>query len=169
MAKRGKVHMVCGLTDAGKPTYSETLRRDLGGVRFSIDEWNDRLFLMDRDPTSNFEWFYERVQRCCAQMRDTAEQVINVGVPVVLDCGFTNRKERQIFYDWAEEQGLGVVLHFLDIPEDIRWQRVQQRNTEQGDTFVMDVTREMFDFMQTLWVAPNDEEMVLYDGQLVTD
>ena len=99
MPKRGKVHIVCGLTGAGKSTFCETLRRDLGGVRFSIDKWNGRLFLMDRDPTSDFEWFYERVQRCCAQMRDTAEQIVNAGVPVVFDCGFTNRKERNVFYD----------------------------------------------------------------------
>ena len=164
-----KVHMVCGLTGAGKSTYSENLRRDLGGVRFSIDEWNGKLFLMDRNPTSDFEWFYERVQRCCARMRDTAEQIVNADVPVVFDCGFTNRKEREIFYEWAAEQGFGVVLHFLDVSEETRWQRVQQRNTEQGDTFVMDVTRDMFDFMQRLWVAPDDEEMTTYHGQVVTD
>lgn len=161
--------MVCGLTGAGKSTYSEKLRSDLGGVRFSIDEWNRELFLMDRDLTSDFDWFYERVQRCCSQMREVAEQVVSAGVPVVLDCGFTNRKEREIFYDWAEEQGLSVVLHFLDVPEEVRWQRVQQRNAEQGDTFVMDVTRGMFDFMQTIWVAPDEEEMARYGGQLSRD
>lgn len=160
--------MVCGLTGAGKSTYSEALRRDLGGVRFSIDEWNGRLFLMDRDPTSDFEWFFERVQRCTAQMRETAKQIVNAGVSVVFDCGFTNRKEREIFYDWAAEQGFATVLHFLDVPEETRWQRVQHRNAEQGETFVMEVTRDMFDFMQRLWVAPDDEEMALYNGQLIT-
>jgi len=164
-----KIHMVCGLAGAGKSTYSESLRRDLGGVRFSIDEWNGRLFLMDRDPTSDFNWFYERVQRCGAQMRDTAQQIVNAGVPVVFDCGFTNRIEREVFYDWAAEQGFATVLHFLDVPEDVRWQRVQQRNAEQGETFVMEVTRSMFDFMQTLWVAPDDQEMALYDGKLSTN
>ena len=59
------IHLVCGLTGAGKTTYSERLRRDLAGVRFSVDDWNRRLFFMDRQPTADFDWFYERVQRCC--------------------------------------------------------------------------------------------------------
>ena len=35
-------------------------------------------------------------------MRDTAEQIIATGNPVILDCGLTNRQERQIFYDWRK-------------------------------------------------------------------
>ncbi len=62
------IYMICGLTGAGKSTYAEMLRRDLNGVRFSIDEWNANLFFMDREPTSDFHWFYERVQRCGKQV-----------------------------------------------------------------------------------------------------
>ena len=80
-----RIHMVCGLTGAGKSTYSEALRRGLRAVRFSVDEWNARLFFPDRDPSSDFEWFYDRVQRSCAQMRDTAEQVLEAGRPVIFD------------------------------------------------------------------------------------
>lgn len=164
---RGKVHLICGQTGAGKSTYANVLRKDLGGVRFSIDEWNGRLFYVDRSPTADFEWFYERVQRSCAQMREVAEQVVNAGVSVVFDCGFTNLKERQIFYDWAEGLRLTTVLHFLDVPEDQRWLRVQRRNAERGDTYVIDVDRGMFDFMQTLWQAPDDKEMARYGEPLV--
>ncbi|MGR3662551.1 MAG: hypothetical protein ACU0CA_15430 [Paracoccaceae bacterium] len=57
----------------------------------------------------------------------------------------------------------------MDIPKDIRWQRVQQRNAEQGETFVMEVPREMFDFMQKLWIAPDDEKMAMYDGQAISN
>ncbi len=94
-----RVHMICGLTGAGKSTYAEALRRDVRGVRFSIDDWNARLFFMDRSPASDFDWFYDRVQRSCAQMRDTAAQVLEAGVPAIFDCGFTDARERQVFYD----------------------------------------------------------------------
>lgn len=36
------VHMITGLTGAGKSTYAETLRLSLGAVRFSIDDRNAR-------------------------------------------------------------------------------------------------------------------------------
>ena len=161
------VHLICGLTGAGKSTHAEALRRDLRAVRFSIDEWNNRLFFMDRHPTSDFNWFYDRVQRSCAQMRATAEQVIAAGVPVVFDCGFTDRKERQIFYSWAEGLGCDVMLHFVDVDIETRWQRVQKRNAEKGETFMLEVTREMFDFMEGIWEAPAPDEMTRYRGQRI--
>ncbi len=162
-----QVHLVCGLTGAGKSTYAEALRRDLQGVRFSIDEWNNRLFFMDRHPASDFNWFYDRVQRSCAQMRATAQQVLEAGVPVIFDCGFTDRKERQIFYDWAGALNRDVALHFVDVDIETRWQRVRKRNTEKGETFMLEVTREMFDFMETIWEAPGLDEMTRYGGRRI--
>lgn len=161
------VYIICGLTGAGKSTYSEQLRQDLNGVRMSIDDWMANLFFMDRDPTSDFEWFHTRVRRCCAQMRDTADQIIATGKPVVFDCGFTNFEERQIFYDWAEAMGHSTALHLLDVPESVRWDRVQNRNAEKGDTFALEVTRDMFDFMNRIWQAPSDAELHAHRGVLI--
>jgi predicted kinase len=161
--------MICGLTGAGKSTYAEQLRLDLKAVRFSIDDWNARLFFMDRDPTSDFQWFYDRVQRSCAQMRDTAEQVLQAGVPVIFDCGFTDRKERQIFYDWADALRIPVTLHFLDSDKDTRWARVQKRNIEKGATFKIDVTRDMFAFMEGIWQAPDTKELAAHNGTVLRD
>ena len=159
------IHMICGLTGAGKTTYAEKLRRDVNGVRFSVDDWNARLFFMDRNPESDFTWFYERVQRACAQMRDTAEQVLQAGVPVIFDCGFTDRKERRTFYDWAAGIERPVELHFLDVPKALRWQRVQQRNAARGETFAIEVTPEMFEFMETIWQAPDAAELHAIGGR----
>ena len=161
-----RIHMICGLTGAGKSTYAEQLRQDLKAVRFSIDDWNARLFFMDRDPSSDFNWFYDRVQRCCAQMRDTAEQVLDTGTPVVFDCGFTDRKEQKIFYDWAESLGHRVILHFIDVDSETRWSRTQHRNHEQGATYKIHVTREMFDFMEGIWQAPEDDELPGHLGRI---
>lgn len=162
------VHLVCGLPGAGKTTFSERLRRDLAAVRFSIDEWNGRLFFPDRHPASDFHWFYERVQRSGAQMRATAEQVLAVGVPVVFDCGLTDRKERAIYGDWAENLGYRPVLHFVDVDPETRWVRVSARNVEKGATYELEVTREMFEFMDGLWEAPDAAEAMRYDLQIVS-
>jgi len=161
------IHMICGLTGAGKSIYAEILRKKLQAVRFSIDEWNNSLFFMDRDPASDFSWFYERVQRSCNQMRKTAAHVIDTGTPVIFDCGFTDLKERTIFYDWADEHSYTVTLHFLDVDPDTRWRRVEKRNLEKGETFMITVTRPMFDFMQGIWEAPDADEMNRRNGQLI--
>ncbi len=158
------VHLVCGVTGAGKSTYAEALARRIGAVRFSIDEWIGRLYLPDQNVDKDFDWFYERVQRSCAQMREVAARMCPLGVPAVFDCGFTTRHERGVFADWAEAQGLAVQLHFVDADPETRWARVQERNERQGDTYVLHVTREMFDFMEDMWEAPDDHEMAKLNG-----
>ena len=163
------VHLVCGQTGAGKSTYSARLASDLGGVRFSIDEWMERLHNADRPAELRFEWFYERVQRNCLQMRKMAEQLVAIEVPAIFDCGFTNGQERAIFSTWAEEQGYSVQLHYVDVDEATRWARVQRRNAEQAETFQFEVTREMFDFIGSIWEAPSDEELARLNGIVVTD
>ena len=167
--KTADIHLVCGATGAGKSTYSAQLAQDLGGVRFSIDEWMERLHNPDKPERDLFEWFYERVQRNCAQMRSVAEQLVPLGIPAIFDCGLTNRHERDIFVNWAQEMGYSVQLHFRDVPTDIRWGRVQQRNAEQAETYQFHVTRDMFDFIESLWEAPTDAEMRALNGLRITD
>ncbi len=159
-----RIHLICGATGAGKSTYSAGLTTDIRGVRFSIDEWLQRLHNADQPAEMRFEWFYERVQRNCAQMRAVAEQLCEIDVPAVFDCGLTNADERAIFADWAEEMGYSMQLHFVDVPSDIRWTRVQKRNLEQAETFQFEVTRYMFDFIESIWEPPTDEEMVRMSG-----
>ncbi len=136
-------------------------------MRFSIDDWNARLFFIDRRPEADFGWFYERVQRSCAQMRETAGQVLEAGRPVVFDCGFTDAKERGIFLDWAAALGEPACVHFLDVARDTRWQRVERRNAERGETFALAVTREMFEFMETIWQAPTEAELAGRSARLL--
>ena len=164
---RADIYLVCGATGAGKSTHAEALAQQVAGLRFSIDEWMQRLHNADKPDENLYEWFYERVQRNCAQMRDMAERLVPLGIPAIFDCGLTNRTERDIFANWAEEQGFSTELHFVDVPTDIRWQRVQKRNIEQAETFQFEVTRDMFDFIESLWEAPSDEEMARLSGKRI--
>lgn len=163
------IHLVCGATGAGKSTYSAALAKSVGGVRFSIDEWMQTLHNMDQPPELRFDWFYDRVQRNCTQMRNIAEQLVPLGVPPVFDCGLTNKKERDIFVGWANEKGYPVRLHFVDVPTEVRWSRVQKRNAEKAETFQFEVTRPMFDFIESLWEAPTDAEMQTLSGKRITN
>ncbi len=60
-----------------------------------------------------------------------------------------------------------MALHFVDTDIKTRWQRIEKRNAEKGDTYMLDVTREMFDFMEAMWEAPEPEELARYDGQRI--
>jgi len=138
----------------------------LGGVRFSIDEWMAGLFWMDTPQPLVPAWSIERVERCMARIWSTAAQVAARGVLCVLDIGFGEAAKRARFAALAENAKLPVRLHFLDVSPAERWRRVQTRNAEKGATYQLpfDITREMFDFVETMWEPPGEAEMIRYNG-----
>jgi predicted kinase len=160
------IHLICGSTGAGKTTYACALADRIGAVRFSIDEWMSALYWMDTPQPLFPSWSMERVARCNAQIWTTASQVAKRGVPCVLDLGLGQAVSRANFVTQAEDSGLSVQLHFIDVPAEERWCRVQTRNAEKGVTHQLpfDVTREMFDFVETIFEPPTDEEMAQCNG-----
>jgi predicted kinase len=164
------IHLLCGSTGAGKTTYARELSQQIGAVRFSIDDWMATLFWMDSPQPLKPAWSMERVERCLSQIWATASQVAARGTPCVLDIGFAQAQSRARFVGLARQARLSVQLHFIDVPASERWRRVEERNAERGETYNLpfDVTREMFDFVETLWEPPTDEEMVLCNGVRVS-
>jgi predicted kinase len=154
------VHLIAGSTGAGKTTYATALAAELGALRFSIDEWMVTLFGPDQ-PTGppNFGWMMQRIGRCDALIWAHVLQLAAQGVPSVLDLGFTRREHRAKFAGLAREAGLRAELHHVDVPADERWRRVQQCNSEKGETYRLEVTRPMFDFVERLWEPPAAAEI----------
>jgi len=82
--------LVCGPTGVGKTTYSLSLSKEIGAIRFSIDPWMQTLFA--KDMTSlDYEWMIERVNRCYEQIWQVSEQILTLNGKVVLDLGFTTK------------------------------------------------------------------------------
>ena len=152
---------------AGKTTYANRLSGEVEGVVFSIDQWMTALYWMDSPSPIRAAWSMERVRRCNTQIWTVAAQVAARGTQCILDLGFTRLKERSEITELARAAGLSVAqLHVLDVPVAERWRRVQSRNAEKGETHQLQfaVTREMFDFVETLWEPPDDQEMAACDG-----
>ena len=151
--------MVCGRTAAGKTTYSVSLSREINAVRFSIDPWMQTLFADDMK-SLDYSWMIERVYRCYDQIWDTCEKIFSTGGSVVLDLGFTERKQRKLFADRVIALNITPEVHVLDAPKDVRKKRVAQRNAEKDpDVYVFDVTDAMFNFMEPRFEQPDDIEM----------
>ncbi len=159
-----QVILVVGCTGAGKTTYAGRLADEVGGIRFSIDEWMMPLYAKDIPQPIEFAWMMERVNRCESVIFTMAQQVVGRGLSAVLDLGFTTRDHRDKFRSLCAKAGLSVAVHFVDVPRETRWQRVEQRNREQGKTFAMTVDRGMFDFMEGMWEPPLPVEWQANDG-----
>lgn len=164
------IYLICGSTGAGKTTYAIQLTAKAGAVRFSIDEWMTALFWMDTPQPIDSSWAMERVGRCYNHIWTTALQVATRGVTCVLDLGFGQKSERSRFAALATEAGFSVELHVLDVPAGERWRRIEARNAERAETnqLPFDVTREMFDFVESIWELPTDAELAALNGTVIS-
>ncbi|WP_396633579.1 AAA family ATPase [Maribacter sp. R86514] len=129
------LHLIVGNTGSGKTTYSNKLKKKTKGVLFSIDTWNNTLFLPDKKETDGLQWFLERIERAEKLILNVVRQLEESGTDAILDLGLSKFKHREKFRAFAASNGFEIQLHFLDISKETRWQSVQQRNTEKGATF----------------------------------
>lgn len=153
------LHLIAGSTGAGKTTYARALSDRLGALHLSIDQWMSTLFGPDQPVPPDFGWMVARTARCEAQMWSLISQSARLGIPVVADCGFIRREHRERWLQRATNAGVEVSLHHLDVPADVRWRRVDERNKQKGETFSFEVTRAMFDFIEGIWEPPTSHEL----------
>jgi predicted kinase len=158
------LHFLCGSTGAGKTTYGRRLAEEIGGVFLSVDSWMSSLFWMDAPDPVDPAWAIERIERCRATIWQTAVDIARQGPPCLLEIGFTTQKVRAKYAALAAEAQLPVRLHFLDIPAEERWRRVEARNREETDQLGFAVTRAMFDYVEAIWEPPSTAEMAACDG-----
>ena len=154
------IHLIVGNTGAGKTTYSNKLKARVNGIIFSIDKWNNTLFLADKKPTDGLEWFLERIERAEKIILNLIEQLEASQVDSILDLGLSKLEHREKFRKFAAENGYQIKYHFLDISKETRWKRVMERNHEKGETFEFEVTLENFEFMESWFEKPSETEMI---------
>lgn len=151
--------LVCGPSGAGKTTYSISQAREISAVRFSIDPWMQTLFSQDMK-SLDYSWIVDRVHRCYEQIWEVASQILQLNGNVILDLGFAKKTDRELFTRRAHSIGITAELHYLDLPQEIRRARVEQRNINKDpDLYCFDVTDMMFDFMESGIEAPEPEEL----------
>ena len=153
------IHLIVGNTGSGKTTYANELKNKTNGIIFSIDKWNNTLFLPDKKPNDGLNWFLERIDRSELVIMNLVEQLENSKTDSILDLGLSKLAHREKFRKFADSLGFELTIHFLDISPKIRWNRIQKRNSEKGVTFEFEVTKENFDFMENWFEKPNESEM----------
>jgi predicted kinase len=147
--------LLCGLPGSGKTTVARRLADELGAVRLCPDEWMMTLGVDLFD-----EPFRARVE---ALQWELAQELVARGVSVVIEWGVWARSERDTVRTRAGELGVLVELHYLDVPLDVLWERVRNRN-EHGPPGTAIITYEnLVDWSERLFQAPTAEELALFD------
>src|ERR1700750_3129207 len=95
--------LTCGLPGAGKTTLARQLAADRRAVRLTKDEW---LFALGSTP-----WDAPAQARVEHQRWQLAQEILRLGMSVVLDFGLWARIERDEMRSVARRLGVGVELH----------------------------------------------------------
>lgn len=156
------IHLIEGPIGAGKSTYAMGLAARLGAPSLCVDQWFATLFVPDRPPAADVEWYLERKARCVELIWQTAIAVLKAGSPVVLELGLVRREDRQRMYDRIDGTGVELNIHVVDAPVEVRRERVRRRNMERGETWSVDITEEMFERSTRWWEPLDDTEYSVY-------
>lgn len=153
------IHLIVGNTGAGKTTYALELKKKNKSILFSIDKWNNVLFMPDRLEDSGVDWFLERIERAENLICDLIVQLESTCVDSLLDLGLSKQEHREKFRAFATKHNFEYQLHYLDIPKEERFSRISQRNEKKGETFEFEVTKENFEFMEGWFEEPTTDEL----------
>ncbi|MBS0334778.1 MAG: ATP-binding protein [Proteobacteria bacterium] len=153
------LNVIFGPCGAGKTTYAHTFARREKAVAFILDDWMARMFGPDMPEPLEYEWMLERVARCEAQIWSVAAGVLAAGGSVILDIGLMRKADRERVRQIAEGAELDLQWHFVDAPAAVRRARVEGRNEVRGEGFAIEVSPDMFDFIEGVYEPPTPDEL----------
>ena len=146
--------LICGLPGSGKTTLARQLAPKLHAVRFCPDEWKHDLDIDYSDE--------ERRVRLEARLWRLGQELLGLGQSVILENGFWARAERDELRLAARALSVPVELHYLELPLDELWRRLEIRN-ELAQSGTAPITYEDLQKWARQFEAPDAAELALFD------
>jgi predicted kinase len=146
--------LICGLPASGKTTLARELARKIRAIRLNKDHWTAQL--------GHDVWDAEFRDRLEVQLWALTQELLAHGQSVILEWGHWARAERDEKRLGARALGVGVELHYLDVPLEELIARAERRNAS-GEWSASPMTRAHFEQWAITFQAPDEDELMLFD------
>ena len=146
------LHMVCGKAAAGKSTLCGVLAGQAGTVVVSEDAWLSGLF-GDQATLADYVTYSERLR---VVMGPHVVGLLRAGTSVVMGYPANTVAQRAWLLGLAQEAGVGHVLHYLDVSDEVCKARLRARNAAGDHPFML--SEAQFDRLAEHFVPPTDAE-----------
>ena len=146
--------LTCGLPAAGKTTLARQLAAGRRALRLTQDEW---LIALGSSPWDASTRERSITNSGVSPKRSCASASASFSI---LGCGRGSNATR--CDPWRRGLGVGVELHYLDVPTDELWRRIEARNLE-PPWKSYPIGRADFDEWLRVFQAPDAAELALFD------
>lgn len=150
----GTLTLFTGKMGAGKTTCSKLLAAQHHAVRLSEDEW---LAAVYPDQIKTLKDYLVYSNRLKPQMKKLVQSMLTVGTNVVMDFPGNTRQQRSWLKNLADEVNATHQLVFLDVPDGVCLQRIEQRRNNQPERAATD-TAEVFHQVSRFFEPPDEDE-----------
>ena len=157
------LHLMVGLPCSGKTTRAKVLEKEYNALLLTTDKWHIKLFgnnALDKDHDKN----HENVEEI---LWEIAKRVLILGIDVILDFGFWGKAERIYFKNKSKELGVGFKIHFMDVPKEELYRRLEKRNSELPEgAFTIPICK-MDEYIEIFQPVEQDELEENTDSKLI--
>ena len=155
------LHLMVGLPCSGKTTLARQLETKYSALRLTTDEWHIKLFGPDfGDNMTEADEAKHGFRHDCVEalMWEVAARVLVLGIDVILDFGCWVRSQRDELRSKARNLGADFKIHFVDVPEEVLFERLQARNDVRAEgTFLIPEVK-LKEWIQ-IFEPPSSEEL----------
>jgi predicted kinase len=149
------LHLMVGLPCSGKTTKAKILEKKYNAIILTLDKWHIKLFGNDT-MDKNHDIRHRIIEEV---MLEIAERLLILGTNVILDFGFWGKEERMHLKNKAKELGVNFKVHFMDVPKEELYKRLDKRNNEiPAGTF--EIPKEKMDEYMEMFQPPERGELI---------
>ncbi|MDR0963416.1 MAG: ATP-binding protein [Clostridium sp.] len=150
-----KVILICGKIASGKSTYAQSIAKEIHGVNLSLDEIMLAVLGEYCDAHDDYK---EKTQN---YLFDKAVEIVNNGVPVILDWGFWTNDDRKNASEFFTKHDIPYEWHYINASKNTLIENVKKRNKEidDGKVVAYHFDDELAEYFWAMFIPPTRDEI----------